>query len=189
MSVIEKFINVVYEKVKIKQSPLIQIFTRYGVFQAKMYKDDNQEYLALMSQGFYDLKEPIVYIYNEAHWCDPLQLDKCYCNNMMNMALIMIRKVGGAIIYHSHDGENIDGLLKELKVKKLQHTQEPSRKTKHKNINIENKVYRTLGFVLKDLNLETIKLIANDNKVPEVIEQLGIEIIKKEAVLSYEYTE
>ena len=187
---IKALVHFFYQKNLIKHSKIRKLFTKYGIFQTKIYKDGHNEHLVIMSRDFFDLKSPIVYIYSPTHECDPLDGDMCYCNDQMDIALKMIRQEGGVIIYYSGDVRNIDGLLEEIHARKLETKDDVMTKTKIKTyLNMDQRAYQTIGFIFEDLNLSSIKLITHDINVVHVTQKLGIEIIKRASVISFDYGE
>lgn len=114
MELLKKIIAQVYQKNPIQHSDIMELFTKYGIYHAKMYKDGNQEYLALMSQNFFDLKTPIVYIHSDTYSCEHLS------NSQLDLAIKMIGKEHGLFIYYSKEDNKIDALLKGINTRKLQ---------------------------------------------------------------------
>lgn len=187
MGMIDKLIALVNKKNQIMHSKITKIFTKYGVYQAKMYKHDNQEYLTIMSHNFFDVKSPILYIHSDTHECNPLD-EQCHCNNQLDAALKMIREDGGLVIYSSSDGRDIDALLREINTRKLQPENEVMIGT---NLKSALKGYRgeylTLDFIFKDLSLASVQLVTNNPNIIFIIEQLGIEITKHSPSVSFGY--
>lgn len=169
-------------------SGITTISTKYGLYQVKAYKDGDYEYIAIMSRDFFDLKTPIVYIHSELHTCEPNDHMGCLCNNQVDIALKTVYKEGGLVIYHSPESSNIDGLMREINARKLQREGNTMRSSKSKlGLKAFGKIYHTIGFILKDLNLSSIKLVTNDPKDMDVARQLGIDVRKRVVSLSYSY--
>ncbi|MCH9813632.1 MAG: hypothetical protein K0U47_06770 [Epsilonproteobacteria bacterium] len=177
-----KLISLVYGRTPIEHSNITSIFTKYGMYQAKVYKDAHQEYLALMSQNFFDLKTPIVYIHSDSYTCGHL------ASSQLDLALKMISKEHGLLIYYSNEGRKIDTLLQDINARKLQTKTDVMHKTDIKSkIKVYKKEYYTLSFILKDLNLSKIQLVSNDINAIESAVQLGINITKQVPTISYGY--
>lgn len=190
MSILNELAHFFYGKNLIRHSNIKNMFTKYGIFQAKIYKDGRQEYLVIMSRNFSELNAPIVYIYNEQHVCDPLDDKMCYCNHQVDVALKMISKEGGAIIYYSGDVNNIDGLLQEINARKLDIIDDAMIKTKVKpDLKMNNREYQSIGFIFNDLNFTSIKLVTHDINVVHIAGQLDLEIVKRASVISFDYGE
>lgn len=187
MGSISKLISFINKETQIIHTSLINIFTKNGMFQIKMYKHNKQEYLVIMSQNFFEVKAPIFYIHTDEHECDSLE-DFCGCSYPISVALKMIHKEGGFILYSSRDIGAIDALLREINAKKLS----PKDKTTiGTNFKSAFKGYRgeylTIDFILKDLSLSNIQLVSDNPNIIYIIEQQGIKIAKQISTISFEY--
>ncbi|MEA2048904.1 MAG: hypothetical protein U9O64_10735 [Campylobacterota bacterium] len=174
----------------IRHSKIRNIFTKYGIFQAKVYKDGRHEYLVMMSRNFFELEAPIVYLYSESHLCDASDDTICFCNHQIDIALKMLRKEGGVILYYSADVRNIDGLLQEIHARKLQENEDEMVKTKVKPLlKTDRREHRSIGFIFNNLNLSRIKLVTNDIDVVHVAQQLELEIVERASHITFAYGE
>lgn len=165
--------------IEIVQSDVAKLPTRYGTFQIKAYKDGNQEHLAIMSQDFGALDDPIVRIHSECLTGDVLGSLKCDCNNQLDLALKMISQKGGIVIYHRQEGRNI-GLVNKVNAYKLQdkgyNTIEANQMLGFK---ADERDYRVVGFIFKDLDITQVRLVTNNPRKVSYIESLGIDIIQR----------
>lgn len=163
-------------KQNIIQSKIANLPTKHGTFDIKAYKDGCQEHLAIMSKNFKDIEVPLVRVHSECLTGDSIGSLKCDCNNQLNLALELISKEGGLVIYHRQEGRNI-GLINKVNAYNLQdqgyNTVEANLKLGFKE---DERDYKAVEFILKDLNLKTIKLITNNPKKIEFIEECGIKI-------------
>ena len=100
-------------------SKIANLPTKYGSFKVKAYKEGCQEHLAVMSQDFFELDQPIVRIHSECLTGDVIGSLKCDCNNQLDLALKLISKEGGLVIYHRQEGRNI-GLVNKINAYNLQ---------------------------------------------------------------------
>lgn len=161
------------------QSNIASLPTKHGKFRIKAYKDGYQEHLAIMSENFEDLKIPFVRIHSECLTGDALGSLKCDCQNQLNLALDFIAKEGGLVIYHRQEGRNI-GLLNKVNAYALQ---DKGRNTIEANLELgfgeDDRDYRVVENIFKDLNVQKIKLITNNPKKIEYIEGIGVDIIKR----------
>lgn len=190
MSIIKELAHIFFQKNLIKHSKIRKIFTKYGLFKAKVYKDGHQEHLVIMSRNLFDLNTSFVYIYSDVHACDPLDDEMCYCNNQMDLALKIIRRDGGIIVYSSGDVRVIDGLLQELKVRKLETKGDTMTNTKvDLGFKDYRREYQTLGFIFKDLDLTRVRLVTHDHNIMEVASILGIEIVDAASAITFDYGE
>lgn len=158
------------------QSKIANLPTKYGEFDIKAYKDGSQEHLAIMSKNFSDIEIPIVRIHSECLTGDTIGSLKCDCNNQLDLALELISSKGGLVIYHRQEGRNI-GLVNKINAYNLQ---DKGYNTIDANLKLgfkeDERDYSAVGFILKDLNLKTIKLITNNPKKIQFVENYGIKI-------------
>ncbi len=161
------------------KSEVAKLPTRYGNFDIKAYKDGSQEHLAIMSKNFSDINTPIVRIHSECLTGDTMGSLKCDCNNQLNLALELISKEGGLVVYHRQEGRNI-GLVNKVNAYKLQdegfNTIDANLKLGFKE---DERDYGAVGFILKDLNIKEIKLITNNPTKIKFIEDCGIKIAER----------
>lgn len=161
------------------QSNIANLPTKHGNFKIKAYKDGNQEHLAIMSEDFENIEAPFVRIHSECLTGDTLGSLKCDCQNQLNLALDFISKEGGLVIYHRQEGRNI-GLLNKVNAYCLQ---DKGRNTIQANIELgfgeDDRDYRVVDFIFKDLGIKKIKLITNNPKKIEYVEGIGIDIVKR----------
>ncbi|MGA1939153.1 GTP cyclohydrolase II [Arcobacter sp. YIC-310] len=161
------------------QSNIANLPTKHGKFRIKAYKDGNQEHLAIMSENFKNIKAPFVRIHSECLTGDTLGSLKCDCQNQLNLALDFIAKEGGLIIYHRQEGRNI-GLFNKVNAYALQ---DQGRNTIEANLELgfgeDDRDYRVVEYIFKDLKVNQIKLITNNPKKIEYVEGIGIDIVKR----------
>ncbi len=161
------------------QSNIANLPTKHGKFRIKAYKDDNQEHLAIMSEDFENIEAPFVRIHSECLTGDTLGSLKCDCQNQLNLALDFIAKEGGLVIYHRQEGRNI-GLLNKVNAYALQ---DKGRNTIEANVELgfkeDERDYRVVEHILKDLDIKKLKLITNNPKKIDYIKNLGVEIVER----------
>lgn len=187
MSVFSQMISFINKKSQIQHTKITNIFTRYGIFQAKMYKHNDQEYLAIMSKNFFDTNAPIFYIHSDEHECNSLD-EFCGCNYPISVAMKMIHKDGGLILYSSRDSKDIDALLQEVNTKKLQSQHDVMVGTNFKSaLKGYRGEYLTIDFILKDLKLSKMQLVSDNPNIIFIIQQREIQIINQAPVISFSY--
>ncbi|CAA6820558.1 MAG: Unknown protein [uncultured Sulfurovum sp.] len=187
MNILNKINKLVYTRNEIIHSEMVTVFTKYGKFQMKAYKDDHQEYIAIMNQKFFDLEKPIVYVHFDVKHCEMDHAMSCYCANQVELALKMIQKSGGLVIYSSHENWSIDNLLEDINTRKIDEKNTVKNNSKI-SFNAKEKIaYPSLAFILNDLKLSRVKLITNSEKVIDIVELLGIDILKIESNISFAY--
>jgi len=161
------------------KSEIANLPTRFGKFKVKAYKDECQEHLAIMSENFFDLVDPLVRIHSECLTGDTMGSLKCDCSNQLDLALKLIAKNGGLVIYHRQEGRNI-GLVNKINAYKLQDegfdTIEANLKLGFKE---DERDYSAVGAILQDLNISKLQLITNNPIKINFVESLGIEITQR----------
>ena len=164
---------------RIEQSNIATLPTRYGTFKIKAYKDGDQEHLAIMSENFQALDEPFVRIHSECLTGDALGSLKCDCNNQLDLALEVISKEGGLVIYHRQEGRNI-GLLNKVNAYSLQ---DQGYNTIEANLVLgfkeDERDYRVVEHIFNDLKIKQIKLITNNPKKIEAIQQMNVNVLQR----------
>ncbi|MCR1816018.1 GTP cyclohydrolase II [Aliarcobacter butzleri] len=160
-------------------SEIANLPSKYGNFLIKAYKDGFQEHLAIMSKNFKDIEIPLVRVHSECLTGDSIGSLKCDCNNQLNLALELISKEGGLVIYHRQEGRNI-GLINKVNAYNLQdqgyNTVEANLKLGFKE---DERDYSAVEYILKDLGLNKMKLITNNPRKINFFENSGIEIVER----------
>ncbi len=164
---------------QIIKSEIANLPTKFGKFKVKAYKEECQEHLAIMSENFTDLVNPLVRIHSECLTGDTIGSLKCDCSNQLDLALALISQNGGLVIYHRQEGRNI-GLVNKINAYKLQdegyNTIEANLKLGFKE---DERDYSSVAFILNDLNIKKLKLITNNPSKINFIEDLGITITQR----------
>ncbi|WP_294961664.1 GTP cyclohydrolase II [Sulfurimonas sp.] len=163
----------------IEKSKTANLPTKYGKFSIKVYKQDTQEHLVLMSENFEKLKNPYVRIHSECLTGDTFGSLKCDCQNQLSLALKFMAKEGGLIIYHRQEGRNI-GLLNKVNAYVLQ---DNGRDTIEANLELgfgeDDRDYSIVKEIFDDLKLKNIKLITNNPQKIDFVKDLGVNITKR----------
>lgn len=172
------YLNKQNERVIIS-SKIANLPSKYGKFDIKAYKDGHQEHLAIMSKNLKDIEAPLVRVHSECLTGDAIGSLKCDCNNQLDLALELISKEGGLVIYHRQEGRNI-GLVNKINAYNLQdqgfNTVEANLKLGFKE---DERDYSAVEFILKDLGLKKMQLITNNPRKINFFEKCGIEITQR----------
>jgi len=164
---------------QIEKSKIANLPTKYGQFKIKVYKQQDQEHLAVMSENFEELENPYVRIHSECLTGDTFGSIKCDCQNQLDLALKFMSKEGGLIIYHRQEGRNI-GLLNKVNAYALQ---DNGRDTIEANLELgfkeDERDYSVVKEILNDLKLKNIQLITNNPKKMDFVKELGLNITKR----------
>lgn len=153
----------------IQVSQVANLPTKFGDFDIKAYSEGSQEHLAIISKNFYELETPLVRIHSECLTGDTLGSLKCDCANQLHLALELIAKEGGVVIYHRQEGRNI-GLLNKVNAYALQ---DKGRNTIEANLELgfgeDDRTYAVIPFIFEDLAIKKVRLITNNPKKIAVV--------------------
>lgn len=162
----------------IEVSKVANLPSKYGDFDIKAYKQNHQEHLAIMSKDLQQLKTPLLRIHSECLTGDTLGSLKCDCGNQLHLAMELIAKEGGIVIYHRQEGRNI-GLLNKVNAYALQ---DRGYDTIEANIELgfkaDERTYDAVSFILKDLDIKEVKLITNNPKKIDVVSK-SVKIVER----------
>ncbi len=160
----------------IEISQIATLPTKYGTFKIQAFKDElGKEHLALFSDELSDA--PIVRVHSECLTGDALGSVKCDCGEQLHFALELIAKEGGMLIYHRQEGRNI-GLLNKVNAYALQDKGYNTVEANHQlGFSADERTYEIVEFILKHFNITKLKLLTNN---PKKIESLqDIEIVER----------
>ena len=160
------------------QSKFANLPSKFGTFLIKAYKYNNQEHFVLMTKNYKKKKHLNLRIHSECLTGDIFSSLKCDCKNQLHLAIEMIAKEGGIIIYHRQEGRNI-GLVNKINAYALQ---DQGRNTIEANLELgfkeDERDYDIVGYILKDLEINSVNLITNNPKKIEYLQSLDININK-----------
>lgn len=165
-------------------SKAVLLPTKYGTFIVKAYKDGSQEHLVIMSQDLKKIDAPYLRIHSECLTGDVFESLKCDCGNQLAMALELIVKEGGILIYHRQEGRNI-GLVNKINAYALQ---EIGYDTIEANLELgfraDERDYSIVGYILKELEINRVRLITNNPDKINYLTNAGITIIDRKPCIT-----
>jgi 3,4-dihydroxy 2-butanone 4-phosphate synthase/GTP cyclohydrolase II len=159
----------------------VKMPTGYGDFELYAYRQkyNNEEHLALV-KGSWQTNEPImVRVHSSCITGDIFGSCRCDCGEQLHEAMRMIEKEGkGVILYLNHEGRGI-GLMNKLKAYKLQ---EEGRDTMEANLELgfkaDERDYGVGAQILRDLNVQKMRLISNNPTKRAGLTGYGLEIVE-----------
>jgi 3,4-dihydroxy 2-butanone 4-phosphate synthase/GTP cyclohydrolase II len=164
--------------------------TAVGEFQLCLYTNnrDNKEHLAFVNGDVFEKENVLVRIHSECFTGDVLGSRRCDCGEQLQRSLEMIALEGcGVIIYLRQEGRGI-GLAEKLRAYNLQDT---GLDTVEANLAlghpVDDRDYRMAAAILKDLEIRSVRLITNNPTKIHEMEDRGIEVKDRIALIPTVY--
>jgi len=156
-------------------SEVANLPTKHGTFKIQAFKEHHKEHLAIFTEDLSDT--PIVRVHSECLTGDALGSLKCDCGDQLDIALKMIAKEGGMVLYLRQEGRNI-GLLNKVNAYALQDKGFDTVAANHQlGFPPDARSYEIVHDILKHFDINRIKLLTNN---PEKIKSLqAIEIVER----------
>ena len=159
--------------------------TEHGVFQAYGYRDEinGTEHMAVV-YGDPGSENVLVRMHSECLTGDAFGSLRCDCGPQLDAALNAIAANGsGALVYlRGHEGRGI-GLVAKLQAYSLQDT---GRDTVDANTDLgypaDARNYGAAAQMLRDLNINSVRLITNNPDKIAQLEELGIKVSAREVL-------
>jgi 3,4-dihydroxy 2-butanone 4-phosphate synthase/GTP cyclohydrolase II len=157
--------------------------TAEGEFQLCLYvsERDAKEHLVLIIGEVAGQQDVIVRVHSECFTGDVLGSLRCDCGDQLHQAMRQIAEEGrGVLIYLRQEGRGI-GILDKLRAYNLQDmgydTVEANLMLGHK---ADERDYTAAAFILKDLDVRSVRLLTNNPLKIESLQTLGIEIVGRQ---------
>lgn len=186
MGILQRLFAKFDKKERLKSSPSIQIFTKYGPCKAKMLKHRENEYLLLWSDLLDGEQVKWGYIYANKHTQHSSDAIGCDCNDQIDIALKMMMQEQGFIIYSSQDAQEIEDCLYKIGVRGVgskKETQESFSKNSHTCAT----EYEVLTHIIQELGITKVRLVSSDPGIALHIQRYGIELVEWASVISFDY--
>ncbi len=163
----------------IKNTVRARIPTRHGEFSLHYYENDidGKEHLAMVKGEVKGRRGVLVRLHSECLTGDVFGSQRCDCGQQLEEALRLIGESEcGVLVYLRQEGRGI-GLFKKLQAYNLQDqgfdTVDANLKLGHQ---ADERDYRIAALILKDLQLQSVRLITNNPKKIRELEKYGIEV-------------
>lgn len=169
----------------IRKAEIVNMPTDYGDFEMHAYEQTNSGdvHMALV-KGSWTADEPVmVRVHSSCATGDIFGSCRCDCGAQLHKSMEMIHKEGkGVILYMQQEGRGI-GLLNKLKAYRLQ---EQGFDTVEANIELgfqaDQRDYGVGAQILRDLNVNKMRLLSNNPKKRVGLVGYGLEIVENIAI-------
>ena len=154
--------------------------TQFGTWDVIVYdvKFENQEPIALVMGDLASAKQPpLVRMHSSCFTGDLLSSLRCDCGDQLNLALEMISREGvGVVVYLSQEGRGI-GLAEKIRAYSLQDEGLDTVQANHAlGYKADMRDYGVGLQILKDLGLNSIRLLTNNPKKTEAVNLRGFDL-------------
>ena len=163
----------------------VNLPTEIGDFELHAFRQitNNQTHLALVKGQWEANESVLVRVHSSCITGDIFGSCRCDCGPQLEAAMAMVEREGkGVIVYMNQEGRGI-GLLNKLKAYKLQ---EQGRDTVEANEELgfkaDSRDYGVGAQILRNLNVQKIKLMSNNPKKRTGLIGYGLEIVENIAL-------
>lgn len=163
----------------------VNLPTEIGDFELHAFRQitNNQTHLALVKGQWEANESVLVRVHSSCITGDIFGSCRCDCGQQLEAAMAMVEREGkGIIVYMNQEGRGI-GLLNKLKAYKLQ---EQGRDTVEANEELgfkaDSRDYGVGAQILRNLNVQKIKLMSNNPKKRTGLIGYGLEIVENIAL-------
>lgn len=159
--------------------------SKYGTFKIVAYEDalDDKCHIAIVKGDVRGKKDVLLRIHSECLTGDVLGSMRCDCGDQLSKALRRIEAQGeGVVLYMRQEGRGI-GLANKLRAYALQ---DKGKDTVEANVLLgfapDLRDYSLSAQMIKDLGIKSIRLMTNNPKKQEELEEYGIEVVSREQI-------
>ena len=156
--------------------------TAWGDFDMHGFEDatSNKEHVVLTMGEFSSGQPVLARIHSECLTGDALFSMRCDCGSQLQAALKAIAENGsGALFYLRQEGRGI-GLLNKIKAYKLQDEGADTVEANEQlGFGADMRDYSLLGPMLKHLDIKSVRLMTNNPRKVDAMEELGVKVVER----------
>lgn len=167
---------------RIERKAVARIPTDVGEFQLALYHNnhDDKEHLVVLMGDVAASSDLLVRVHSECFTGDVLGSNRCDCGEQLHRAMQLIASAGcGMIVYLRQEGRGI-GLLDKLRAYNLQ---DQGMDTVEANLALghqaDERDYTVAAAILRDWNVQGVRLITNNPSKIESLRALGVNVIDR----------
>ncbi|WP_125612843.1 GTP cyclohydrolase II [Specibacter cremeus] len=161
--------------------PVVALPTAYGTFRARAWTDvaTGAEHLSVTAPppaGAADAA-PLVRLHSECLTGDVFGSYRCDCGEQLSLALELIARHGGTLVYlRGHEGRGI-GLANKLRAYSLQENGADTVEANEQlGLPVDARDYAAAACILRELGLERIRLLSNNPLKHQDLSRHGIAV-------------
>lgn len=156
----------------------------YGEFQIRIYESelDGRQHMALIRGEIPEQKPCLVRVHSQCMTGDIFGSARCDCGWQLEYSLNKIGEEGGVLLYMNQEGRGI-GLINKVKAYALQDKGLDTVEANHSlGFLADMRDYGIAAQILKQLKLQTIRLLTNNPHKIEEIQRYGLVVQKREPI-------
>ena len=161
--------------------------TKWGKFKMISFGEDKDQYsphLALIHEKFDPEQVTMVRIHSECITGDVFSSMRCDCGDQLHLALELVARAGGVLVYLRQEGRGI-GISHKLDAYELQ---DQGMNTIEANVHLgfepDERDYNDAFTILKELGIQRISLLTNNPDKLQALQKKGVEIVERLPLIS-----
>lgn len=176
-----KILNTKDRAMKVEAIEEIRLPTHWGEFQMRSYPGPNpdQPHLALYCGEWSEQNPALVRLHSECMTGDVFGSGRCDCGEQLHMALSLIAKEGGVLVYLRQEGRGI-GLINKMKAYNLQDSGlNTADANTHLGFSVDDRRYDIAIAMLEDLNVSHLNLLTNNPEKLNAFADSRVQVVER----------